>query len=82
MLGRPVPSTLTARGHHVRLLTRDRPPPIHFVAATDFGRIVSDSYEDDRATGRTLSVHGPQGFNLPDALESPVTACHPGSSRI
>jgi uncharacterized protein YbjT (DUF2867 family) len=53
------------------------PPDLHFFAAADFGRMVAASYDDDRALGRRLFVHGPEGITLPHALERFVDACHP-----
>jgi uncharacterized protein YbjT (DUF2867 family) len=54
------------------------PPPLHFFAADDFGRIVADSYADRRAMGRRLYIHGPEAVTLPDALERFFAARHPG----
>lgn len=53
------------------------PPALHFFAAADFGRMVAASYDDDRALGLRLFIHGPEGITLPDALERFVKACHP-----
>jgi uncharacterized protein YbjT (DUF2867 family) len=53
------------------------PPPLHFFAATDFGRMVAESYADRRAIGKRLFVHGPEGIRLPDAVERLFAACHP-----
>lgn len=53
------------------------PPPLHFFAAVDFGRIVAASYADDRALGKRLFVHGPEAITLPVALERYFAACHP-----
>jgi uncharacterized protein YbjT (DUF2867 family) len=53
------------------------PPPLHFFAAFDFGRIVAASYADDRALGKRLFIHGPEGITLPVALERFFATCHP-----
>ena len=53
------------------------PPELHFFAAEDFGRAVATSYEDDRALGKRLYIHGPEGITLPDALERFFRGCHP-----
>jgi uncharacterized protein YbjT (DUF2867 family) len=45
------------------------PPPLHFFAADDFGRMVADSFDDDRVLSRRLFVHGPEAFTLPQAIE-------------
>jgi len=52
-------------------------PELHFFAAADFGRMVAASYDDDRALGKRLFVHGPEGITLHHALERFVSACHP-----
>lgn len=59
------------------IIIGENPPPLHFFAAADYGRIVAASYDDDRALGKRLFVHRPEGITLPDALERFVTACHP-----
>jgi uncharacterized protein YbjT (DUF2867 family) len=53
------------------------PPPLHFFAAADFGRMVATAYEDDRALGKRLYVHGPEGIALPDALHRLIAARYP-----
>ena len=53
------------------------PPALHFFAAADFGRMVAASYQDDRALGKRLFIHGPEGITLPDALERFFKTCHP-----
>ena len=53
------------------------PPGLHFFAATDFGRMVAEAYEDDRTLGRRLFIHGPENFTLPEALRAFHEACHP-----
>ena len=53
------------------------PPPLHFFAASDFGRIVAASYADHRALGKRLFIHGPEGITLPVALERFFATCHP-----
>lgn len=53
------------------------PPELHFFAAADFGRMVASAFEDDRALGKRLYIHGPEGITLPDALERFFRGCHP-----
>jgi len=53
------------------------PPELHFFAAADFGRMVAQSYDDERALGKRLFIHGPDGVKLPDALERYYAACYP-----
>ena len=65
------------RGDRAVMILSKNPPPLHFIAGADFGRMVGASYEDDRALGKRLFVHGPEAVTLPDAFERYVHACHP-----
>jgi uncharacterized protein YbjT (DUF2867 family) len=53
------------------------PPGFHFFAAADFGRMVAESYEDERALGKRLFIHGPESFTLLEAVRAFHEACHP-----
>ncbi len=53
------------------------PPGLHFFAAADFDRMVATAYEDERALGKRLYIHGPESITLPRALETFIAACHP-----
>jgi len=53
------------------------PPGFHFFAAADLGRMVATSYNDDRALGKRLFVHGPEAMSLPEAIRRYHAACHP-----
>lgn len=65
------------RDQRVAVILGKNPPPLHFFAAAEFGRMVAASYDDDRALGRCLFVHGPEAVALPEALERFARACHP-----
>ncbi len=66
------------RGHRWALVVDGRnPPPLHFFAAADFGRMVAASYEDDRALGKRLYIYGPEGITLSDAVVRFAGACYP-----
>lgn len=65
------------RGKWAIVLRGKNPPPLHFFAAADFGRMVASSFEDDRGLGKALYVYGPEGITLCDATERFVAACHP-----
>lgn len=54
-----------------------RPPRFHFFAAADFGEMVATSYQDDRALGKRLFVHGPRSTTLPEAIRAFHAAVHP-----
>jgi len=66
------------RGDRAVIIIGRNPPPLHFVAAADFGRVVAASYDDDRALGKRLFIHGPEAVTLPDAFERFVKACYSG----
>ena len=66
------------RGQWAVVLLGNNPPPLHFFAAADFGRIVAASYEDDRGLGKVLYVYGPEAITLSEATERFIAACHPG----
>jgi uncharacterized protein YbjT (DUF2867 family) len=65
------------RGNRAVVIVGKNPPPLHFVAASDLGRMVAASYEDDRALGKRLFVHGPESMTLLSAFERFVNACYP-----
>lgn len=58
------------------------PPPLHFFAAADFGRMVAASYQDDRALGKHLYIYGPEGITLSDAMDRFAAACYPQARVI
>jgi NADH dehydrogenase len=64
------------RGKWGIVLLGNNPPPLHFFAAADFGRIVAASYADDRGLGKALYVYGPEAITLSDATERYIKACH------
>jgi uncharacterized protein YbjT (DUF2867 family) len=64
-------------GDRVAVILGKNPPKLHFFAAADFGRMVAASYTSERALGKRLFIHGPDGITLPDALECFVRMCHP-----
>jgi uncharacterized protein YbjT (DUF2867 family) len=66
------------RGNRAVAIVSKNPPLLHFFAAADLGRMVAASYEDDRAFGKRLFLHGPESMTLPDAFKRFVNACYPG----
>ena len=64
-------------GKRAVVIVGKNPPALHFFAAVDFGRMVAASYDNDRALGKRLFIHGPEGITLPDALARFIKACHP-----
>ena len=67
------------QGRRAAVISSRRPTGIHFFAASDFGRMVAASYEDDRALGRRLFIYGPDAITLPHALRTFLEVCHPQS---
>ena len=64
-------------GNRAVVIQGKNPPALHFFAAEDFGRIVSASFEDDRALGKRLYVYGPEAITLNDAMERFAASCFP-----
>lgn len=50
----------------------------HWVAASDFGRMVARAFETPAAAGQTLTVAGPEALTLREALTRYVALAHPG----
>ncbi len=59
------------------IILSSNPPGIHFLAAGDLGKMVAASYEDTRAVGKKLFIHGPEKMQLPDALKHFINSCYP-----
>ncbi|MFJ1704924.1 SDR family oxidoreductase [Kitasatospora sp. NPDC088346] len=53
--------------------------PYRFLAADDFAGMVSAAHRTGTATGRTLTVLGPQALSIPEALAEYCAVAHPGS---
>ncbi len=64
-------------GKRAAVIMGKNPPALHFFAAKDFGRIAAATYQDDRALGKRLFIHGPEAITLPDALERFIETCYP-----
>lgn len=64
-------------GNQAVVILGKRPPALHFFAAADFGRMVAAAYEDDRALGKRLFIHGPQAITLAEAVVRLRHACYP-----
>lgn len=65
------------RGDQAVVIFGKNPPALHFVAGMDLGCMVAASYQGERALGKRLFIHGPEGITLPDAVERFVNACYP-----
>lgn len=55
-----------------------QPHPWRWVAADDFGRMVARAFETPAASGRTLTIAGPEALTLRAALQRYVGIAHPG----
>ena len=49
----------------------------HFLAVADFARMVVESYRQTGALGKRCYVHGPQAFNVAEAVRAYCRALHP-----
>jgi NADH dehydrogenase len=45
-----------------------QPHPLHLVAASDFGRMVSQAFQVPEAANKIFSIQGPEALTLVDAL--------------
>ncbi len=45
-----------------------QPYPLHLVAASDFGRMVSRAFQEPLAANKTFSIQGPEALTLEEAL--------------
>lgn len=73
--------TLFVRGRKAIVLG-DNPTPYHFVAASDFARIVGQAFEMSEAVNRRFVVKGPEGITIKDALRRYVESRHPEIDKI
>ncbi len=55
------------------LVIGKQPNPLHWVAAADYARMVSRSYQASAAVNKALYIYGPQAFTMRQALE---VFCH------
>ncbi|UCC17111.1 MAG: NAD(P)H-binding protein [Dehalococcoidales bacterium] len=58
------------------------PISYHLVALDDYARMVSRSYQTEKAVNKIFHVHGPQAITLQEALERYCLAFHPEINRI
>lgn len=56
-----------------------QPHRLHMVAADDFARMVSRSFDTPEAVNRTFYVHGPEAISIPDALRLYCSLVEPGT---
>jgi uncharacterized protein YbjT (DUF2867 family) len=59
------------------LLVCDEPPPFHWFAADDFGRMVTAAYQNPDSIGKKLFIHGPEALTMDEALERYCRVFHP-----
>ena len=51
------------------LVIGKQPNPLHWVAAADYARMVSRSYQISTALGKAFYIYGPQSFTMKQALQ-------------
>lgn len=59
-----------------------QPLPVHFFAATDLARMVSQAYQLDEAQNKRLYVYGPEALTMKIALERYCAKFHPEVEKI
>lgn len=55
-----------------------QPALLHWFAADDLARMVTNAYHTEEAANRRLYVHGPEGLTMREALERYCAVAHPG----
>ena len=59
---------LFVQGRSMPLIGRQT-HPLHWVAAEDYARMLSRSYQDDAALHKELYIFGPEAFTMREAME-------------
>jgi hypothetical protein len=59
------------------LVVGDQPPPFHWFAADDLGRMVVAAYQNPDSVGKKLFVHGPEAMTILEALTRYCQVFHP-----
>jgi uncharacterized protein YbjT (DUF2867 family) len=59
-----------------------QPHPLHMVAAGDFARMVSQSFQIPEAANRYFFVHGPKAVTIPEALRLYCSLVEPGKRVV
>lgn len=60
----------------------DRLPALHWFAAADLARMVSQSYRTEDAADRRLYVHGPEALTMAEAVKRYCDALHPEIDEV
>jgi NADH dehydrogenase len=64
------------------LMIGDQPLPVHWFAADDMARMVSDAYQREDAANKKLFVYGPEVITTVEALERYCRAFHPDVESV
>ena len=64
------------------LVIGDALPPLHWFAAADLARMVSQAYRTDAAANRRFYVYGPEALTMVEALEIYRAAAKPDIERV
>jgi hypothetical protein len=59
------------------LVLGHQPFPWHFLAASDYARMVAKAYVTPEAVGKTLYIYGPEGITMEQAVDQYRAACAP-----
>ena len=69
------------RGNSASVIGK-QPNPFHWMAADDYGRMVSVSYLLEEAVNKKIFIHGPESILTHDALRRYCSAFHPEIKKI
>ena len=64
------------------LVIGDALPPLHWFAAADLARMVTQAYRTDAAANRRFYVYGPEALTMVEALDAYRSAFHPEIERV
>jgi len=69
------------RGHRASVIGRN-PPPVHWFAADDLGRMVALSYSLEEAKNKKFCIHGPEDIPQVELLRRYCDVFHPEIKKI
>lgn len=69
------------KGNHAYLFGK-QPNPYHFIAASDFAKMVSNSYKLENPVYKRFFIHGPEGILFEEALKRYCSVFHPEIKKI
>jgi uncharacterized protein YbjT (DUF2867 family) len=67
---------LFVRGNRASMIGK-QPSPVHWTAAADYARMVTQAYQTPAAENKTFYVYGPEAVGMTDALKTYCAVVHP-----